>query len=429
MSSNSKYLALLRFPGFQPFLYTQFLGAFNDNLFKMVISLFAVNSGSLSHHESGYLPMVGAVFILPFLLFSGYAGHLSDRFNKRTVIIGTKSTEIIAALIGYIVLSSGKVEWMLLALFLMALHSAFFSPAKYGILPEMLPPEELSRANGLLEMSTFLAIILGTSMGGILFAWFKNNPEKIGLILIVIALAGTLFSFGTGKVPSPPAKPPFRWNPWSETVTGSRKLILHSQLGIAVLFISLFWFFGALLQMDIILYGKEVMALDDLKIGLSGGFLALGIGSGSLLAGYLSGNKIELGLVPVGLFGLALFSLLLSLSGFSYLFLAAVLVLLGGAGGLFIVPLNAFLQQMSPPAEKGRLLATNNFYNMGGVLLASGVLWFLRDFLQIHPGEILMIFGILLLGAAYLLLTRSPDYLVRSKEFVRTLFQTRIFKK
>lgn len=429
MISKSKYLSLLRFHGFQPFLYTQFLGAFNDNLFKMVISLFAVNSGSIPNHESGYLPMVGAVFILPFLLFSGYAGYLSDRFNKRTVVITTKSTEIIAAAIGYIVLFSGKVEWMLLALFLMALHSTFFSPAKYGILPEMLPPEELSRANGLLEMSTFLAIILGTSMGGILFARFKSHPDRIGLILIIIAISGTLFSFGTGKVPSPLGRTAFRWNPWNETAAGSRKLFLESQLGITVIFISLFWFFGALLQMDILLYGKEVMALDDLKIGLLGGFLALGIGSGSLLAGYLSGDAIELGLVPVGLFGLAIFSLVLSISGFSYLILAAVLVLLGGAGGLFIVPLNAFLQQMSPPAEKGRLLATNNFYNMGGVLLASGVLWFLRDFLHIHPGEILMIFGILLLGASYLLLTRSPVYLSHSKELLKALFKARIFRK
>src|SRR5206468_5122669 len=144
----------------------------------------------------------------------------------------------------------------------MALHSTFFSPAKYGILPEMLPDKDLSRANGLLEMSTFLAIILGTSLGSFLIASWKNRPELIGLVLIVIAVGGTLASLRITRVPPSGARKPFRLNPWAEIIEGLKRLYGDRTLWLTVAGISYFWFLGALLQLDIILVGTAVMGLD-----------------------------------------------------------------------------------------------------------------------------------------------------------------------
>jgi acyl-[acyl-carrier-protein]-phospholipid O-acyltransferase/long-chain-fatty-acid--[acyl-carrier-protein] ligase len=162
--ASGKYKDLLTALGFQAFLWTQFLGAFNDNLYKIVVAMLAVHVATSAGGGSGHLSLVGAVFILPFFLFSGYAGHIADVSSKRTVLIVTKALEIVAMALGFVAFLSGRIDLMLGVLFLMALQSTFFSPAKYGILPEMFPDRDLSRANGLLEMTTFLAIILGTSI-------------------------------------------------------------------------------------------------------------------------------------------------------------------------------------------------------------------------------------------------------------------------
>src|SRR5207302_363674 len=164
--SAGTYRETLKRQGLQPFLWTQFLGAFNDNLFKMVVSLVAVR---MATGEPGRdLSIVSAVFILPFILFSGYAGQLADVYSKRTVLIVTKSLEIVTALLALVAFILGRLEITLAVLFLFALQATFFSPAKYGILPEVLPDRDLSRANGLLEMSTFVAIVAGTAIGSYL---------------------------------------------------------------------------------------------------------------------------------------------------------------------------------------------------------------------------------------------------------------------
>lgn len=426
--TTGKYTDTLRRPGLQPFLWTQFLGAFNDNVYKMIVALLAADLAIRMGSGSGHLPLVGAVFMLPFFLFSGYAGHLADAFSKRTVLVVTKSFEILAMALAVLAFRSGRIEWMLGVVFLMALQSTFFSPAKYGILPEMLPNKDLSRANGLLEMSTFLAIILGTSLGGAMFAAWKGRLEWIGTFLIMIAVAGTLASFGIPKVPPSGAKKVFRLNPWSEIGSGIRRLYTDKTLWPTVLGISYFWFLGALYQMDVILLGKEILGLNDFRIGLLGTFLAIGIGLGSLAAGRLSGDKVELGLVPLGSIGLGIFSLLLSSSVPSYAAVATSLCLLGFSGGFFIVPLNALLQQRSGREEKGRLIATANFMTTAGVLLASGMLWLLRDLLDVSPDRIIFIFGLLTLVATVYALAILPDFLIRFTLWLltHTIYRIRI---
>jgi acyl-[acyl-carrier-protein]-phospholipid O-acyltransferase/long-chain-fatty-acid--[acyl-carrier-protein] ligase len=411
--SIGKYRDLLKSVGFQSFLWTQFLGAFNDNVYKIVVSMLAVDVVTRSGGGSGYLSLVGAIFILPFFLFSGPAGYLADVFNKRTVLIVTKAFEIVAMGLGFFAFLSGRIEPMLAVLFLMALQATFFSPAKYGILPEMVPDKDLSRANGLLEMSTFLAIILGTSIGSVMFAAWKDRLGWISLVLILIAIAGTLSSLGISKVSPSGSRKPFRINPWAEIFSGVKRLYGEKSLWLTVIGISYFWFLGALLQMDIILYGKEVMALSDLWVGILGTFLAIGIGIGSLTAGRLSGDKVELGLVPLGSIGMGLFSILLSFSAPSYVKAVTALTLLGFSGGLFIVPLNAILQQKSGREEKGRLIATANFLQTGGILLASGLLWAFRDLLQVQADRIILIFGLFTLAATGYILSILPDFLIR----------------
>lgn len=411
--SGGKYQDLLRSRGFLSFLTTQFLGALNDNVYKIVVALIAVNVGLTTGAGGAYLSLAGAVFVLPFLLFSGYAGYFADTFNKRTVLIVTKSFEVVAMGLAFLAFLSGRIELMLFVLFLMALQSTFFSPAKYGILPEMFPDKDLTRANGLLETSTFLAIIFGTSIGGVLFTLWKDKPEWIGLVLIGIAVAGTLASLGISRVPSSGAQKPFRMSPWAEIASGIVRLYREKVLWMTVMGLIYFWFLGALLQMVVILFGKEVMGLGDLRVGLLGAFIAVGIGVGSLAAGRLSGDKVELGLVPFGSIGMGAAGILLFASSDSYVQVVAALVFLGFSGGLFIVPLNAFLQQRAGREEKGRLIATSNFLNMGGVLLASGLLWLLHDSFRIQADQIILIFSLLTLAATVYILTILPDFLIR----------------
>ncbi|MBI3248324.1 MAG: MFS transporter [Deltaproteobacteria bacterium] len=390
-------------------LLAQFLGAFNDNFFKIVVSLFAVSASGAS--GGGALSAISAIFILPFLLFSGYAGHVADAYSKRAVLVVTKVLEILTMIVGLFALLSGQFWLMLTVLFLLALEATFFSPAKYGILPELVAVRDLSHANGLLEMGSFLAIILGTSLGSILFATWKDRLGWVGLITIALATLGTLASLRVPAVPAARARQALQLSPFAEITLGLRRLRSDRTLWMTVISISYFWFLGALMQMNILLFGKEVMGLDDLRVGLLSAFIALGIGTGSFAAGRLSGDKVELGLVPLGAIGMGVFSLILAYSAASYVLVAATLAVLGFSGGLFIVPLNASLQQKSGQEERGRLLATNNFLNTIGILLASGVLWLFRDYFQIYADTIALIFGVLTLIATVYLLHTLPDFL------------------
>src|SRR5881397_3535397 len=224
MKEHRGFGQLLANKGFESFLWTQFLGAFNDNVYKIIVSMRAVHVAAASGSGSEYLSLAGVVFVLPFLLFSGYSGHLADAVRKRTVLISVKIFEIVVMALALAAFFSTRVELMLLVLFLMALHSTIFSPAKYGIVPEMLPDKELSRANALLEMSTFVAIVLGTSIGSYLFTAWKDEAWKMGLVMLAVAITGFLTSLKITAVSPSGAAGPFRLNPFSEVLTGTRHI-------------------------------------------------------------------------------------------------------------------------------------------------------------------------------------------------------------
>jgi acyl-[acyl-carrier-protein]-phospholipid O-acyltransferase/long-chain-fatty-acid--[acyl-carrier-protein] ligase len=406
------YRDTLRHRGLQPFLWTQFLGAFNDNLFKIVVSMLAVHMVA-AERAGRELSIVSAIFILPFLIFSGYAGQLADAYSKRTVLVVSKSLEIVAASIGLIAFLFGHLQLTYASLFLIALQATFFSPAKYGILPEILPDRDLSRANGLLEMSTFVAIVLGTAVGGYLLDASGNRVWIIGLVVVAVAIVGTATSVGIPRVEAAAPEQRIDRNPWGEIWIGVKALRRDRVLWLTVVGISYFWFLGSLLQMVVVLFGKTTMGLGDTWVGVLTAFAAIGIGAGSMAAGRLSGDKVELGLAPIGSIGMGVFAIVLAGSGGSFTLAAINLTLVGFFGGLFAVPLNALLQQRSGDREKGRLMATNNFLNMVAIMLASAALSFLSDQLRLTPERMLMIFGALTLLSSVYVLSIVPEFLIR----------------
>src|SRR5579871_4229721 len=294
------YASLLGDGGFQGFLWTQFLGAFNDNVYKMIVSVGAVELAADQMLGSRYLALAGAVFVIPFLLFAGYAGQLADRFSKTRVLQFTKAFEIVIMAVGIAALAARSLPLLLVVLFLLAMQANFFSPAKYGILPEMLDEAQLTRANGLLELSTFAAIVLGTSAGSFLFARWKGEPMVMGGMLLGIAIVGSLTSILIPKVVASGSSQPFCWNPFSEVWKGAKRIFGNRALWLTVLGISYFWFLGALFQMTLILVDTETLHLSDTRTGLLVTALAVGIGIGSIAAGWLSGDQVEIGLVPYG---------------------------------------------------------------------------------------------------------------------------------
>jgi acyl-[acyl-carrier-protein]-phospholipid O-acyltransferase / long-chain-fatty-acid--[acyl-carrier-protein] ligase len=425
MAENG-YIDILKRRGFLCFFWTQFLGAFNDNLYKIIVTLVALDIPAGGGIQ--YIPLIGGLFILPFLFFSGYAGYLADVYSKRTILVAVKVFEIFAMGLGLLAFFVDRMEPMLTVVFLMGLHSTFFSPAKYGILPEMLPEKDLSRGNGLLEMSTFMAIILGTAFGGAIYEAWKDHLGWIGVVLITIAALGTITSLGITRVPPSGSSKKFVLNPLAEIWGGTKRLYTDRPLWLTVMGISYFWFLGAFLQMVLPLFGKEILQLGDTQIGLLWTFAAVGIGIGSLAAGRLSGDKIELGLVPLGSVGMGAFSVLLFFSQPSFDLAAICLVLIGFAAGFFAVPLNALLQQRSGREDKGRLIATNNVFNTIGVLLASAMLWGLATLLHLPADKIILILGLLTFVLTLYALYLLPDFFVRFILWVltHTLYRIRI---
>jgi acyl-[acyl-carrier-protein]-phospholipid O-acyltransferase/long-chain-fatty-acid--[acyl-carrier-protein] ligase len=420
------YRALLRTPGYRPLVAAQALGTLNSNTYRIVVALFAARLAG----DGGafYLALGAALFALPYLLFSGYAGLLADRVNKRTVLIAIKVLEIAAMALAGLALWSGGIAAMLGVLFLLGLLAAFFAPAKYGILPELLGDRDLSRGNGLADMGTVVAILLGTTLGAALSGWWPEQPFRIGLLLVAVAVLGTLASLFIAQVAEPDERRPMDWLPWAGLADGWRRLRGDRPLLLTVAGIGYFWFAGALLQLDALLLGTQDLALDAAANGVLQAAMAIGVAIGAVAAGRLSGDKVELGLVPVGGFFTGLWTLALSAAAPSFVGTIICLAALGFAAGFFIVPLTAFLQQRTPGGERGRLVATSNVAATVGILLAALLLWLLHDVAGIGAGRIALIGGLLTFLVTGYILTVVPDFLIRFAFWVLThsLYRIRI---
>jgi len=350
------------------------------------------------------------VFNLPLMLFSIVAGTLSDRLSKRTVIIIFKSTEVLLMGAGTVALWRDPTGgWpALVVLGAMGIHSAFFSPAKYGILPELLPYERLSMGNGLLKMWTFLAIIGGTTAGGLFLGVSGASPWLAGLTLTVLATVGLFAAWTIPHVP--PSRPEGGVGAtltmaWS-TVRADR--LLQIAIGINILF----WTIASLFGQDMLIYAKSRLALSDELSGLPLAVLGIGIGIGAVLAGRLSASKIEIGLIPPGCLGLSIGLLILGLIPPSLPGALTMMALLGLASGLINVPINALIQWRTPADRRGAVIALGNTVMFGGILAGSlGAGFFSR--IGLSAGDILLACAAMSLIGTVFIIRLLPDSLLR----------------
>lgn len=250
----------------------------------------------------------------------------------------------------------------------------------------------MTRANGLVELTTFAAILLGTAAGAVLFAHTKGTPLYMGLTLLGLAIVGSLISVGITKAPASGSREGFFLNPFQEVWIGTRSLLRNRPLWLTVAGMTYFWFVGALMQNTVLLFRVETLHANDQTAGFLVAALAAGIGAGSVLAGFLSGDRVELGIVPGGAVLMGLFAIAAGMTS-SVPWALVWLTGLGLAGGLFIVPLNAYLQDRADPQEKGRIITTSNFISMIGVLVAAGVLPLLHDVIGLTAARMLFVLG------------------------------------
>ena len=398
-------------PRFSAFLAAQALGAFNDNAFKTFILLRAV---LISPEQAARLiPLAGGLFVLPFLLFSTLAGDAADRWAKSRLLVIFKAAEPVLLLLAVPALAIGSMPALLVLLFLMGAHSAFFSPIKLAILPELVSDEDLSSANGLVQMTSFGAIILGTAAAAEMAHRFRDNPGLAAAILVVVGVAGFLAALAVP--PTPPARPEarLRFDVVSRTVANLKDLAKLPNVNLATYASAFFWFVGALFQLNLIVYGARLMGVDESKIGQFQIILALGIGLGSYVAGRMSRGRVEQGLVPLGAIGLVVFSLDLGFAYGSHPRVMFDLLMAGLSGGFFAVPLAAYIQQRSPADERGRVIATGNFLSFAAILVASAALWALDSKFRLDPAEVFIVSAAMSAVVAFELLKRLPDFFLR----------------
>ncbi|WP_457572217.1 MFS transporter [Desulfovulcanus sp.] len=371
---------LLTTKKFAPFFWTQFSGAFNDNVFRnAIIILIAYKAGVRSGIDSDILVNIAAgLFILPFFLFSALAGQISDRYEKSMLIRRIKMAEIIIMAGATLAFYFNNIIALLFLLFLMGAQSTFFGPVKYSIIPQHLEPDKIVGGNALVGMGTFIAILLGTITGGVIIV--ERGNLLIGIILWVVAICGWLASCFIPDAPSNTPHMKLDLNPliqpW-KTISHARK---DRSVFFSVLGISWFWFLGSAYLTQIPNFTKEVLKGDGSVVVLLLSMFSVGIGIGSLMCEKLSGKKVELGLVPLGSIGLSLFGAdlflaydspnvqgLMGISEFiktdGSIRVLCDLVLIGIFGGFYIVPLNAFIQIKTEPQIRGRVIAANNILN------------------------------------------------------------------
>jgi acyl-[acyl-carrier-protein]-phospholipid O-acyltransferase / long-chain-fatty-acid--[acyl-carrier-protein] ligase len=341
-----------------------------------------------------------------------FGGYLADRYSKRSVIIGTKFFEMATAALAILGLLQHSLVLECAAGFLMTCQAAVFGPSKYGIMPELLPEEKLSWGNGILELGTFLAIILGTIAAGISMPLVKGREYWSGIALVILALLGLFASLGISRVP--PAKPDakFRWNPLGDLFTQIGEIRKDRLLSLAVIGNMYFWFLGALLLINVVLYGTDVMHVSEEVASRLLVASSLGIALGSFLAGYLSGGKIEYGLVPLGAIGITLITASLSREGLSFSSVIVHLTFLGFFAGFFAVPINALIQHRPPPDRKGAIIAAANLLSFVGIALQPIAQYAMIYIGHPNPARVFLITSLLTLGATICVAVSLPDSFV-----------------
>ncbi len=389
-SKTSNQFLLLKQRRFGPFFATQFLGAFNDNVFKnallILIAFQVAGIGSLDTNT--LINLSAGIFILPFFLFSASAGQLADKYEKSSLIRLIKLLEIAIMTCAAVGLYLRSIPLLIGVLFLMGTQSSLFGPVKYGILPQLLDDEELIGGNGLVGMGTFMAILLGTAIGGLLIGIPDSGTIAVGMIVITAACMGYWISRSIPPVPTVDPGLKINWNALTETwriieFTRQSRTVFLSVVGI-----SWFWFFGATYLAQVPNYTRVVLHGNEQVVTLLLALFSVGVGVGSLLCERLSGRMVELGLVPFGSIGLTAFGINLSFASpgavTGELFgaiqflqspgswrVAIDITLIGVFGGFYVVPLYALVQQRSKASHRSRIIAGNNVLNALFMLISA----------------------------------------------------------
>lgn len=390
----------LRNPSFIGFILTQFLGAFNDNLFKQLVLLLAIPVVAAGADAGSGVDLQGVatiVFGLPFVLFGGVAGYLADRFSKRRVIVLSKVAEIFVMAAGlFAFLAAPQIGFigLWIVLFLMGTQSTFFGPGKYGILPEMLEPQQLPRANGIVMMTTFIAIIFGTALAGPLKDWLNPDqaPQLVAaralwtasLVCITVAIIGTWVSLWIHPVPV--ADPGLRFSSQYWVVPKPMRQLLRSDRALvgALVASCVFWLIAGLTIQAVNSLCKVQLRLSDTATSLLVTLISIGIAVGGLIAGQLSRSWGDSAVLRIGMWGVVFGCGLLSITlpGAGLLVgqagLPLVLIFLGGAAAFFSIPIQVFLQARPPMELKGQMIAVMNQANFLAIVL-SGVVYMVLD--------------------------------------------------
>ena len=406
MGSDSTHPGWRR--GFWSLMATQFQNAFSDNALKNLVILLVMARQVPGPERNVNVALAGAMFAAPFILFSMFGGWLADRFSKQRVMATVKQAEIAIMLFAALALSLHSLPLELAAVFLMGCHSAIFGPSKYGILPEVLPHDRLSWGNGILELLTFLGIILGTVAGAFFAEALAGVPGVAGLILAGLAVLGWLCS--RQVTPVPPAAPgrPLPLNPAAELWKQLAVMRQDRDLWRANWGNVGFFFVAALVQMNLLLHAKDVLGLAETKSGLLSAALALGIGLGSVAAGFASRGRIEYRLVPLGALGLALSTIPMGMAGVGVVGFSFALAALGFSAGFFIVPIAAVLQHRPSAESKGAVQGAANLLSFVGILAASGVQWVATEQWHLGTGQVFWVCGACaLLTGAYSAISRG----------------------
>ena len=431
--------ALLKQRRFAPFFWTQFSGAANDNLFKFAFTVMVTYQLSVSWLPPALAGLViGALFILPFLLFSATSGQLTDKYEKTRVIRFVKNLEVVIMLIAAAGFMSNNIDVQVSVLlgctFLMGLHSTLFGPVKFAYLPQALNERELTGGNGMVEMGTFVAILLGNIVGGLIVAVPQVGPTYVAMACVGVALAGRAVA---QFIPPAPATDPdlkINWNPFTETwrnlkLANQNIVVFRSMLGI-----SWMWFFGATFLSQFPSFAKEVMHGNSQVASLLLVVFSIGIATGSLLCEVLSKRHVEIGLVPLGAIGMSVFAIdlyfasrglgaspIMSLSAFiaqpAHWRVMADLTLLSLFAGLYSVPMYALIQLRSQSTHRARIIAANNILN-ALFMIVSAVLAGALLKAEFTIPQIFLFVGLANAVVAFYIFMLVPEYLLRFIAFM-----------
>lgn len=391
---------------------TQFFSALNDNIYKLLLVFQLINIQGIESSNT-ILAMAGAIFVIPFILFASLAGTLADRFSKRSIICLTRLTEIGVVAAGVMAFSLKSPFLGYLVLFLMATQSAILSPAKYGIIPEIVPKQRVSKYNGIITATTYLAIISGTFFASFLADITDKNFVFASTFCLLIALLGALTSLGIEKTAPQARQKKISFHFVSDIYRTLKRARNIRYLLPAIIFGAYFLFLGAYTQLNIIPFSIQSLGQSEIEGGYLFLMTALGIGIGSFFAGRISGKEVELGIVPLAAGVISL--LLISLYFFASHFVPVVLLLifLGFFGGFYIVPIDSFIQLASPSQDRGENVAASNFLNFIGVVIASSLIALFGNSFGLLANEGFLFVGLLSLLLSVLLFMIMGDQVFR----------------